>query len=316
MSMQKLISILFLVVFGIGFVSISSVVAQTDESGVSLQSLEVDFWPEYDRPAMLVIYRAELDPSVPLPTDVTFRIPAHVGTPHAVAAGQTNDSLFTISADRQVDGEWAYITFNTAMPIVRLEYYDSELNVNDPDRMYEYNWAGDYALQQLLLQVQQPCDATNMQIAPSLGSGVVGADGLTYFTGSFGALNQGQEFELSIGYTKNSDCLSISSLEIVDELPENTPGRVTFLDYLPVLLGLLGVILIVGGVLWYWQTGRQKSALSTTRRGRRASTSQSSKNPELLDEEQGSVIYCHNCGKRANPNDKFCRSCGTRLRNQ
>ena len=52
---------------------------------VRLAYLQVDLWPEYDRPEMLVILRASLAADVSLPVDVTFRIPAAVGDPNAVA---------------------------------------------------------------------------------------------------------------------------------------------------------------------------------------------------------------------------------------
>lgn len=286
------------------------------QQDVSLASLEVDFWPEYDRPEMLVIYRAELDPSLSLPVDLQFRIPARAGMPHAVAAGQSNDSLFVVTAERQVEGDWAYISLNTAMPIVRLEYYDPGLMIDGENRSFEFDWAGDYAVDELLLQVQQPCDTSNMVISPSLGSGVIGSNGLVYYSNSFGSLSQGQEFQLSINYTKTSDCLTISTLDVTTELPADTPGRVRLTDVLPFILGFLGVMLIVGGVVWYWQSGRQQPLQTArTRRGRRSGSQMNSTDgDELQPQGEGTQIYCHNCGKRASPSDKFCRSCGTRLR--
>ena len=226
--------------------------AQTSQpEEVKLSSLEVDFWPEYDDPRMLIIYRAEIDPSVNLPADITFRIPAGVGSPHAVATGQTQDSLFNVTFDRQVDGDWAYITFNTAMPIIRIEFYDNALDVSSTSRNFEFNWDGDYPVDQLVLQVQQPCEASNMQTSPALGPGQPGADGLVYYGGTFGPLTRAQKFDLSINYEKSSDCLSIDTLQIGSALPENTPGRVSLLSVLPWVLGLFGIILITGGVFWY-----------------------------------------------------------------
>lgn len=308
----KIFSVLLL----LGFLIVGLAGVASAQQDVSLSSLEVDFWPEYDRPEMLVIYRAELDPLVNLPADVTFRIPARVGPPHAVAAGQSNDSLFTVTFDRQVDGEWAYITFNTTMPIIRLEYYDPELSVDDSSRQFQFNWPGDYPVADLLLRVQQPCEASDMQISPSLGNGIVGSDGLVYYVNSFGSLSQGQEFDLTISYSKTSDCLTISTLDVGAELPADTAGRVRLTGVLPYILGLLGVLLIVGGVVWYWQSGRQQIEPAVrTRRGRRAGgqTTPMDSGGQTAESSQ-STIYCHNCGKRATGSDKFCRSCGTRLR--
>lgn len=318
--MRKVRTLFVAIFVFLSLISPSGVVsAQTSlPTDVKLRSLEVDFWPEYDDPRMLVIYRAEIDPSVNLPVDVTFQIPARVGSPHAVAAGQTQDALFNVTFDRQVDGDWAYITFNTAMPLIRIEYYDDALDLSSSLREYQYIWNGDYAVEQLLLQVQQPCDSSNMQTSPALGSGQPGADGLVYYGGTFGPLTDAQVFDLTINYEKTSDCLSIDTLQIGSELPENTPGRVSLLSILPWVLGLFGLILIVGGVFWYWQSGRQSPAAASnrnrSRRPSRSSQPSQANPPDQAPAATDDAVYCHQCGKRAASSDRFCRTCGARLR--
>jgi hypothetical protein len=77
---------------------------------------------------------------------------------------------------------------------------------------------------------------------------------------------------------------------------------------LPWILGILGVALIVGGGLWYWQSGKQ-SATDKSRRRRRTARLKVSDETAAGDE-----VYCQNCGKRASVGDRFCRTCGTKLR--
>ena len=50
-----------------------------------LASLNIEIWPEYDRPAALVILRGALAEGVKLPAAVTLRLPAASGGPGAVA---------------------------------------------------------------------------------------------------------------------------------------------------------------------------------------------------------------------------------------
>jgi hypothetical protein len=279
---------------------------------VRLQALEVDFWPEYDRPSMLVIYTAELDPTVRLPADLTFRIPASVGEPHAVAVGENRDRLFTATYQRQVDGEWAWITFNTALPVIRLEYYDVSLNQQTVMRDYQFQWPGDYAVNVLNLQVQQPVDSTDMRISPSLGNGLLGSDGLVYYTGEFGPLRQNQAFQLSVSYAKESSTLSLAVVDIEAGVTSSTniPGRVTLMSLLPWLLGSFGLLLIIGAVIWYWRSGQQREGVfAQTRRGKRAASK-----TDVESKQTGKAVFCHQCGRRANPGDRFCRTCGERLR--
>ena len=40
---------------------------------INLDTLQVDLWPEYDKPEMLVIYRIQLSEDVQLPTTLSFR---------------------------------------------------------------------------------------------------------------------------------------------------------------------------------------------------------------------------------------------------
>jgi hypothetical protein len=69
-----------------------TVLAQDD---VSFSKLEIDLWPEYDRPEVLVIYRISLDPAASLPADLTLRIPVDAQV-NAVAARQADGGLFNI----------------------------------------------------------------------------------------------------------------------------------------------------------------------------------------------------------------------------
>jgi hypothetical protein len=67
--MRKLFIILML---GVLFVFVSFASAQSD---VTLASVDVQLWPEYDQPSMLVIVDFLVDASTTLPVDLTFRIP-------------------------------------------------------------------------------------------------------------------------------------------------------------------------------------------------------------------------------------------------
>lgn len=284
--------------------------AQTE---IKLSSLEVDLWPEYDRPSVLVIYRITLPPSVSLPADLTLRIPAAAGEPSAVAVRQMTAAgeagLFSIPYKRQVAGEWGMLNITVTMPELQIEYYDPGLTKNGEARQYEYRWPGDYAVDALTLQVQQPFGASNMRISPASGPGETSNDGLVYYNEEVGSLPAGQTFNLTINYTKSTDDLSVAKLKIQPSAPVSvTPERSDLLVILPWALGGLGVALIVGGVVWYMQSGKGKREERPRRRHQ----------PVTLKEadEAGGYIYCHQCGKRASPGDVFCRMCGAKLRTE
>ena len=277
---------------------------------LQLNSLQVDLWPEYDRPSVLVIYRITLPPATPLPASLTFRIPAEAGDPNAVASRQMDGTLTNIPYERTLEGEWGAISFTAVTPESQIEYYDPALQKEGERRHYVYLWPGDYAVEAMTLQVQQPYDSTNMQISPSLGSGRPGTDGLTYYRADIGALKAGQTFEITLDYEKSSETLSAESLQVQPSAPiPSSSGETSALTkYWPWLLGFLGIALIVGGVVWYWQTGKRE--VEPTKRRRRVAPA----GREAPAATSDAAVFCNQCGNRAAPGDRFCRACGTRLR--
>ena len=262
---------------------------------------------------MLVIYRITLPPTTTLPVDLSFRIPAAAGEPSAVAVrqmtAQGEAGLFTIPHERQVVGDWGVISLTATFPELQIEYYDPGLVKAGETRQYEYRWPGDYAVDMLKLQVQQPMGASDISISPASGQGAKGADGLVYFNKDVGSLTAGQTFNLTINYKKATDDLTATNLQVQPSAPVSvTPERSDLLVVLPWALGGLGVALIVGGVAWYLQSGKGKKE-DPPRRRRQAVALQEA-------EGTGTYIYCHQCGKRASPGDVFCRMCGTKLRSE
>jgi len=274
---------------------------------VTFSSMQIALWPEYDRPSVLVIYRIVLADQVSLPTRLSLRIPASAGEPNAVAEiDVAAGGLVNVAYARQVSGDWATLDFTVRSPEIQVEYYDPALDRQDVSRHFEYLWPGDYTIQALSIEIQQPLGASNLRISPSLGAGTPGQDGLTYYLAEIGSVNAGQAFKISLDYDKVSNDLSVIGPEVSiqpsAQIPETVP--VEWSKYLPWVLVILAAAVLIGGGVWYWVSGRQKPALKKARqRSRKASTGTSE-----------AAIYCHQCGKRAASEDVFCRSCGTRLR--
>jgi hypothetical protein len=289
----------------------AAVQAQDD---IRLSYLQIDLWPEYDRPEMLVIYRAQLAGDVTLPADVTFRIPAAAGAPNAVAVKQPDGNLLNAMFEQQDDGLWAYITVTATAPEIQLEYYDPQIEFSGSERQFEFSWLGDIDVEFMLIQVQQPVGASSMSIEPDLGEFTPGSDGLQYYTMEVGAPSAGDTVTVKMNYQKESDALSAEAFQVQPSAPitgdSQARTQVNLMSLLPWLLGAFGVLLVGGGIFWYWRSGQDAPAPKTKSRGQRSSVS-SQANPEG---GSNSDIYCHQCGKRAASGDRFCRTCGGRLK--
>ena len=282
------------------------------QENVSFSLVEVDLWPEFDQPSILVINRITLSPEVSLPVEIRFRIPARAGVPNAVAGRQPDGVMLNIPYNQEPDGDWTWLVFQAATPELQVEYCDPDLLKDGKNRHFEYTWPGDHAVDSLFVEVQQPTSASNMQIKPGMVSVVSGSDGLTYYTIEVGVLPSGQPFSITMDYEKANDDLSFDNLPIEPggPLDDTATGRMSVASALPWVLGFLGVLLLVGGGVWYWQSGRESAQPEPKRRKRKSSNSQ----PLSEGVKAGEHVYCSRCGKRASPGDRFCRACGTQLR--
>jgi hypothetical protein len=289
-----------------------------------LSTLEVDLWPEYDRLSVLVIYRITLPAETTLPVNLALRIPAAAGEPNAVAVRQPDGQLFSVDYTTENSGDWQIITFIATLREVQIEYYDPGLQQDGNQRSFTFSWSGDYDIDQMVMQVQLPVGGADMRITPGPVSSQVLGDGMTYYFKEIGSVTTGQSFSIDLTYQKESTLLSVESLQVQPSAPlspTNTwrdqlqaalpwlfPKDGSSNQVLPWALGILALVLIFGGGYWYWRSGREEPLPKRTR-GRRSSPPAAS--PPTTEADG---VYCHQCGKRANPGDAFCRSCGTRLR--
>jgi hypothetical protein len=272
----------------------------------------IEIWPEYDKPSVLVIYQITLASSTSFPATLSIRIPTAAGAPNAVAERQSDGSLYSINYTRQLEGEWSSINFTTTASAIQIEYYDPSLVVNGTSRHFVYTWPGGYVINQLTMQVQQPSGATDMQISPGLGAGATGSDGLTYYTQDIGSITAEQSIQITIDYQKATDSFSAQNLPVAPSapIPQSSISDINIYSALPWLLAILGAGLIVGGIVWFWRSGKQQPARKIRRR--RSSTDQPAAQTDQKTDEES--VYCSQCGKRAAPGDQYCRSCGSAIR--
>ena len=287
---------------GVLFVFPSMVFAQTN---VTLTNMTVQLWPEYDQPSMLVITDFEVAADTPLPASATFRIPQGANL-IAVAAYSADGTLVNAVFDGpKADGEWQSFTITLDSTAARFEYYQP-ITFNGEQRIFSYLWDGAYAVDVFSIRVLEPLDTTSLTTTPKLAS-ISQESELKYFEGDPVKLAAGEQFALNLDYKKSSDALITSSQGVQPAAPinENTPGRVSLSNYLPYILGGLGVVMIVGGLVYYLISGN--TGVKKPRRRQHANANA---------EESESDVYCAQCGTRAHSGDRFCRVCGSRIRQQ
>ena len=287
---------------------VSPAVPQAD---TVLSDLGIDLWPDYDRPGVLVIYRATITTEVPLPTRVEFRIPASAGLPTAVAERHVDGQLMTVPYERTVEGETAVVHLTASRPIVQLEYYDPAIVRDGARRNFAFTWFGDFEARNFSISVQQPHLAQNLITVPEATGTTVSADGLIHHALSRVGVKKGESVSVQASYEKVSDQLSVETIAPV-ALPTpppaagNTVATPADSRAVPIVLGAMFVCagaLVIG--LMVKSRRQAPSALRSPPPRRRARS-------RAFDEK--ATRFCTQCGAGVGADDRFCQHCGAALK--
>lgn len=271
------------------------------QAALVFDNLDVKLWSEYDQPSMLVIYDFQLTPDAALPASLKVRVPRDANI-IAVAYEDNGGYLNAEFAGPEEDGNWQVITlFVKVQAAYRIEYYQP-LQRDGAVRSFTYQWPGDYAVNNFRVEVQVPEDSTAVKSTPM----VPFAPSQPFLNGSVSRdnLSVGETYAIDLEYTRVSNDTvvppSSSQVDASEPVTTDTVGRVT-LDNLPYILGGVGLLLILGAAYYFWQSRATTPARTRKRSHKHA-------------EEDGPQTYCHECGTRANAEDRFCRVCGTKIR--
>jgi hypothetical protein len=268
-----------------------------------LASLNIEIWPEYDRPAALVILRATLAEGVKLPAAVTLRLPSASDGAAAVAFSATVDgNLLNLKHERATKGEFVTLKFETPERFFHVEFY-GPIATTDPARSFRYVWPGDLAVERVTVVVQEPVSASDILVEPKLDRVSAGQDGLRYRAADLGALEAGKPLPITVRYTKVDTRPSAESLKPkASELPAPATAPPSAPVLVPVaaaasgglpawtlplaglaILGFLGAVYI----LWLWRR-ESRSATPASR-------------------------FCAKCGAAQTAGNRFCGNCGAKV---
>ncbi len=269
-----------------------------------LASLGIEIWPEYDRPAALVILRGALAEDAKLPAAITLRLPGTSGGAAAVAYSTTADgNLLNLKHERATSGQFVTLKFEAPTRFFHVEFYEP-IPTTSAARSYRYVWPGDLAAARIMLVVQEPATATDLAVEPNLDRTQTGQEGLRYRTGELPAQEPGKPLAIAVRYTKTDarptteilkPATSAAAPAATPASPAAAPAALPAADRggwpvwaAPlaafVLLGMLGAVF----VLWRWS--RESRSVPPAQR------------------------VCAKCGAAQASGNKFCGNCGAKVR--
>ncbi|MGP1677296.1 MAG: zinc ribbon domain-containing protein [Burkholderiales bacterium] len=263
-----------------------------------LASMQIEIWPEFDRPAALVILRGALAADAKLPASVTLRIAASTGGPSAMAySAAAGGNLLNLEYERTDANDFITLRFKVPQRFFHVEFYDP-LATGVPERNYTYVWPGDLGVTRLSVVVQEPAAASGFSVQPNLDASATGQDGLRYRSAELGAREAGKPLPIKVSYKKTDPRTSAEILQPkTPELapaPAPAPAASSSNDVTKgVLVFILAVSLLIGiGMAFLWWRERAKTS------GAQAS----------------GAGACTKCGTPRAADDRFCSNCGARLK--
>jgi hypothetical protein len=298
-----------------------------------LKNLQVELWPEYDRPETLIIYRGELESTTALPVPVTLRLPGYLEDFHVVATEQ-NGVLVEVereSIEWRKEDDTRLLTFSTSAPGIHVEYYDPQiLTKQGQQRQLRFDFVSPYAVETATFQIQEPVQTEAFSMTPPPTSSFTGNDGLKYNVVEIAGLAGGEVFSLSASYNRSTDELSAGRLQsgTAEHAPdlstttETPPADNLMLGY--VLIGVGVVLLLSVGAYWWWST-RMKPAIAQSRpRARRSPAhprrqhkpgpGKTTGQPQTSAPAELSSNFCYRCGTPLRDDSNFCHICGAERR--
>jgi hypothetical protein len=271
----------------------------TQGKAIAIDSLTVEFWPDYDRASVLVLLTGALPADTTLPATITLPIP-ETAQLNAVARIDSSDGQMKddISSSPVPDG----LSFITPDLRFRLEYY-LPYAVNNNQRTFNFSWLAAISVNKFKLKVQRPLFASQLSTEPVSINIFSGEDGFTYYAFSEQVVPAGQSFSVRVNYTMIKDQLSVERLAPPStgvQKPELPSTAKTGADVNWPLLAVVAVALIIVMVfVWKIAIRRAESKRPITHNA---------------DAKKESYLkFCSNCDNPVGRDDRFCSKCGAGL---
>ncbi len=263
-------------------------------------------WPEYDDPGLLVILSGVFTGTTTFPLPVAFPVPPGARGIQATYVDQNGD-LYN-QPWQIVDGQLRY---ELPRAEFQIEFYLDRPPAGN-QRELNYTFEVPYAINSLLVSLQQPARATAFTATPQPEQVFQGNDGFMYHTFVRTALKPGDRLPITLRYTKTDQGLSVAQAKLepapAPASSANTAASSTE-QWLPYLLfALAGAMLIAAAVYWLVRV-RPAASAAAPATGRRTAA-------RPVREPAGKSAFCTQCGHRFSPGDRFCAKCGAPRRNE
>lgn len=306
----KAVLLLVLTSLLITLISSQLTMAQETESKPKVTNLEVEIMPEYDDPRVLVILRPTLSSDTKLPAKVTFTIPRKDTEINMACEILENNGMACKPTEIVDKGDYQEVSFTaqTRRTLMFEYYYNPFGAVKVGAKKFNYKFISNFAhIDRVNLAIQKPRKAEDFKISPAAVTTTEDPnEKLTYYLYSFSDVSEGQELSFDVSYKKDDPATSVSPKGTAPGQSANTSGF-----NISKLLPLIAVLALIGIIIYWMLPGWQRKPAASVGK---VSGGRASGKKRAAKSGRKKVAYCHNCGNKVQPGDKFCAECGARLR--
>lgn len=291
----------------LGAVFVAGPVAAQD-APPDLATWDVQVWPEYDDPAVLVIATGSLVTDTVYPQRLRIPLPAGARV-NAVAYPEASGNLLAVPWTTESTDAGQAVVFDLNQPRFVVEYY-ADILTPPPGRSFALDLAVPYAARRASLALRQPARSSDLQTTPAMVAGGIDDLGNPTYTLELGPLAAGQSVPLQVSYTKPDADPTVARSAAPPPAADVDGGQ----NWLPLIVGIAAGLLVGAVILYLLMRRRRRGESRQTRRRdarKRGATPERSPAPDRsAAPAAGADKFCVQCGQKFENSDRFCRNCG------
>lgn len=282
---------------------------ESDET-LTIKTMRVSLWPEYDDPRVLVMYQGEFYNEAIFPQPVAFPVPLGSEMNQVCALQPPDNSHLCQLYETLTESDSLSISYTLPIPTYYLEYYWDGIT-GQPEKSFAFQYVSPYAIDTLEIEVQQPLKATGFELVPQYASATSDSQGLKYFHYVFKDVKPGQVINIDASYAKSDDEPSISGGQISEAGGSN--------GYIWIGIGA-AIVAIAGGFILFRRkpvVTRAQSRRTAKLEAKRAvahRTQRPAAPVPSLPAPGTKVLFCSQCGAKLTADAAFCHLCGAKTK--
>lgn len=314
-----------------GLLALFNVPAAAATPALTIKTMKISVWPEYDDPRVFVSYQGAFNDSSAFPQEVGFPAPNGVDI-NMVCALQPPDNnhlcqLYTTASD----GDAMDINYKLPIPTYYLEYYWDGLKTGaSGNKSLSFSYKSPYQIGTLTVSLEQPARATAFTTSPSGATMVTDSDGLNDYEYTYKNVQPGQVITVGASYVKPDNKPSFTKSQTSGAATSGDSSSGGRLGY-GWVFALAGVAALAGGFFVF----RRRPAPAGRARSRRVARAESRRagrhRPQPVPVHQASrkaaapgrttapppsdtAGFCPYCGTRLASGAGFCHACGAEMK--